>query len=392
MNFNDLKNDIRNTPTDYPVYIYVAVGAAAGPLSPTGVLAQENYHQYPPFLQELRNTVPDLRLFIVLIDPQQEDPPYVEHMNRPRLTQVYVFRQNVHTDVNENPCEGSINITDELRQLNQFAIDQRASLLYHDFTGRAVRLLAEYFDYELAPHLDYIVYGLSAREDHGCYFDLTQPASFFAFRLDLPAAVSAFRLDLPAAVSAFRLDLPAAVSPPRPLLKVFNYFKYIINHSWRNIEAEMATYPHDKQYLIREQKNQIMNDIIKRFRHFNIAMLRQLRKKQQAQQQEQAPGQAPGQAQAPEQAPAQNEDDEYHPEYLFMHLPKMQYDMYMDLWRDKHYDLLYDVIFLFCANQLQVVAQLREMDLNGDDILKFITMDADPYKWYKTIDEFLPKA
>jgi hypothetical protein len=123
-----------------------------------------------------------------------------------------------------------------------------------------------------------------------------------------------------------------------------------------------------------------MNDIIKRFRHFNIAMLRQLRKKQQAQQQEQAPEQT------------QNEDDEYHPEYLFMHLPKVQYDMYMDLWRDKHYDLLYDVIFLFCANQLQVVAQLGEMDLNGDDILKFITMDADPYKWSKTIDEFLPKA
>ena len=42
-----------------------------------GILEPQNYHQYPPFLQHLKNKIVDLNLFIVLIDPMQEQPPYM---------------------------------------------------------------------------------------------------------------------------------------------------------------------------------------------------------------------------------------------------------------------------------------------------------------------------
>jgi hypothetical protein len=202
-------------------------------------------------------------------------------------------------------------------------VEQRASLLYHDFTGRSVRLLAEYFDAELAPYLDQIVYGLSAREDHGCYFDLTQPKAFFAYRAE-----------------------PSLNG--RPLIKVFNYFKFIVNRAaWNNEEAQ---FPPSQQHLIHDQKNRLMQDITNRFRNFNIAMLRLIKMQS-------------------------NTGEEYRPEYLFTHLPKAQQEKYFELWNEHQYDLLYDIIFLFCANQLQIVAQLGEMDISGE-----------------AIDAFMPKA
>ncbi len=340
-----------NISKEYPVYIYVAVGTVAGQLSAAGILAPENYHQYPPFLQNMHNTVPNLRLFIVLFDPAQENPLYMTRDYRLRETQpdkyssaalqVYVFRQNVHTNINENEGDDSINITDSLRDLNRFALDHRVSLLYHDFSGRYICPLAEYFDEELAPHLDQVVYGLSAREDHGCYFDLTHSNAYFSYRLD---------------TSSPRM---------RPIIKVFNYYKFIVQSTYNKISDEIALFPLETQHLIREQKNQIIKIIIYRFRQFHIAMLRQLHK---------------------------DIEIEIQPDFLFMHLHKFQRQMYMSLWNENNHNLLREVIFNFCANQLQIVSDLTEMDISGEDMLRFITIDEDPYKWYNNIDAFLPKV
>ena len=58
------------------------------------------------------------------------------------------MRKSVYTDPYEAK-ENYINITDQLRHLNNFAINNNITTLYHDFSGRRNALLAEYFDKEL---------------------------------------------------------------------------------------------------------------------------------------------------------------------------------------------------------------------------------------------------
>ena len=77
MEFNRLKDEIQKVAPHEPVFIYIGVGTMAGLRNSDGTLAEENYHQYPPFVKELRNRIPCLNTFIVLIDPLQENPPYL---------------------------------------------------------------------------------------------------------------------------------------------------------------------------------------------------------------------------------------------------------------------------------------------------------------------------
>ena len=73
---NTIIEKISNIPLEDPVFIYTGVGAS-GSIDHNGILQLENYHQYPPFLQNLKNTIPNLHIFIILIDPYQENPPYM---------------------------------------------------------------------------------------------------------------------------------------------------------------------------------------------------------------------------------------------------------------------------------------------------------------------------
>ena len=58
MNFstiiNNIKNKINNIPINEPIYIYIGIGTYAGLINNnSGILEPQNYHQYPPFLQNL---------------------------------------------------------------------------------------------------------------------------------------------------------------------------------------------------------------------------------------------------------------------------------------------------------------------------------------------------
>ena len=91
MNFDNLKNEINEVPADCPVFIYIGVGAAAGVMQAQQheeheeqqheehqheeqaqqhqheALAPANYHQFPPFVQDLYNSIPNIHLFIVVV-------------------------------------------------------------------------------------------------------------------------------------------------------------------------------------------------------------------------------------------------------------------------------------------------------------------------------------
>jgi hypothetical protein len=352
INLNDLKNEIAEIPPEDPVFIYVGVGTAANTKEH---LPLEHYHQFPPFLQDLHNKIPNLHLFLILIDPLQENPPYVvsDYMLQGNNThyksefiQTFVYRQRVYTDPDLN--EADLNITPMLRDLNEFAKEKQISLLYHDFTGRQTALVAEYFDNENKEYLDQIIYGMSAREDHGCFFDLTEPSAYFPYKLVYP-------------------------ENSRPIVKMFNYYKYCVNRTYHESAIDLQTYPREMQDLAAVQKEQIIRTIHTQFKTTNLSALRQVRKLLLEDQQEQQAEQA--------QAHMAN--------YIFNDLPKFYREMFKDLFKEEEYDLLYEMVFNYSASELEKLAQLKELALTGEDLLTFITLDEDPYKWYNTMNEML---
>ena len=356
INLNDLKNEIINCPQTEPVFLYIGVGAAA---TNKEHLSLANYQQFPPFLQEMHNKVPNLHLFLLLIDPYHESPPYVatdynlqeysETHYKNDLIQVFVYRQSVYTDVDLDA--DSINITPMLSDLNQFSKERDISLLYHDFTGRSTALLAEHFDRENKDYLDQIIYGMSAREDHGCFFDLTQPTAYFPYKLDYQ-------------------------ENRRPLIKMFNYYYYILSKRYDESEEGLQTYPEDMRQLALVQKEQIIGILRTNFKNINLSVLRQVRKVQL--------DQAVDEVDAHNDiAQAANAD---YSKYLFRDLPKFYREMFIELYKEKDYDLLCELMFNYTASELNILAQLKCMDMSGEELLTFITLDEDPYKWFNDMN------
>jgi len=378
MNLNNLKNEIIMVNNSGPVFIYVGVGTAQGIINGEGILEPTNYHQFPPFVQDLKNRIENINIFIVLIDPRQENPLYLlrdypeleERENDPdhyigtnnedKAMQVFVLRQSVYTDIDDEPSYPAINISEMLRDLNKFTIEQRASLLYHDFTGRRTATLAEYFQHELLnEHLDQVVYSLSAREDHGCYFDLAKMTSYYPIRLEFP------EVDVVPNANA------VALVANRPIIKMFNYYKFFANNSFHLIQEERSKYSGEMQVLIDVQKEQILNDVLQTFKNSQIALLRQLQHIQTG----------------VIEPMKQYNSDQLAP--LPTSFPKALNHIYLELMEKNEYQLAKEILEEFCAHRLDIYSHLKQLDLSGEEMLKFITADEDPYRWLGNIKNFM---
>lgn len=362
MDFNRLKTEIKKVLPTEPIFIYIGVGTFAGLLNEDGTLAPENYHQFPPFVQDLYNRITKLNLFLVLIDPLQENPPYLtrdfpvvevqpnHYMSNDSHLHVLVYRNSVYTEPDDKQRynEQDVNITSALQELNRFAIDNRASLLYHDFTGRRTADLAEYFDYDYEPVMDQIVYAMSAREYHGCYFDLTKPDAYFATKV-------------------VNDDLSPHNERHRPIIKMFNYFKYILKERYYQAEEEKKTYPVATHSLIEEQKQHIINNIKTEFKNNFIAALRQVKKI------------------------LLNPNDDIDPNtYLYNSaFNKAHRNILVELLKNKGYELMNEILFNICATKLDIISRLKQLDVSGEEMLRCITADPDPYQWYKIINQFI---
>ena len=86
---------------------------------------------------------------------------------------------------------------------------------------------------------------------------------------------------------------------------------------------------------------------------------------------------------------AANDNNGYMNNYIYGHLPKMQQDIYKELSRENQYELLFELLFDYCARELDIYSQLKQLDLTGVEILEFITADQDPFKWYNNIKNFM---
>lgn len=352
LNLNDLKNEMQCVPTDSPIFLYIGVGAASNNgVNNNNPLPLEHYQQFPPFLQDLRNQIPNLHVFLLLLDPYQENPPRVALdynlsdkyqsgcQYQGNQLQAFVYRVSVYTEPDYNHLEHGLNITETLRDLNDFAKANRVSLLYHDFSGRDVALLAEYFDTENSNHLDQIIYGLSAREDHGCMFDLTQAHAYFPYRIDR-----------------------SPHNNQRPRIKMFNYYNHIVNQTYDMAEHELQLHSPEMRGMADIQKNQIVRRIQSRFKIANLSLLRQVRKCML------------------DQAHAAEADL-----YPLNQIPRFCREIFQELFQEKNYDLLFELLFNYSISELNIIVNLKKMEMTGEELLTFITMDEDPYKWYNTL-------
>ncbi len=342
---NTIFEQINNIPLHHPVFIYTGVGTAAGLINrETGILEAKNYHQYPPFLQNLKNTIVNLHLFIILIDPCQEEPPYLTNdlfLKKENIT-IFTLKENVYTEPYQ-VC--GLNITEHLRALNRFAIKHNITTLYHDFSGRRVGLLAEYFDKEINEHLDHVVYGMSAREDHGCIFDLTDISSYFPFRL-CPSDNNQNK---------------------RAMLKLFNIFKYLVQDTIKEkLSNDMILYPPYMQEMIHLQKTQIIKTIKHDLKNHMLSVLRIVTRL----------------------ISGASTPDEFPHTYFFNFLPIVKYDRCNTLFNEHKYTDLFNYLMDIFGKEIDIISRLNQMDLNGWEILNFIINGSNSYDWYKNIDQF----
>lgn len=368
---NSIINEIEIIPLENPVFIYTCVGGAAGLIDVNGILQPENYHQYPPFLQNLKNTIANLHMFIILIDPHQESPPYMVndknlldikkifenkneidnnsdvkyYTNNDNTLTVYTMHKDVYTDPYESK-NGYINITEQLRKLNLFAIENNITTLYHDFTGRKNSLLAEYFDSTLYDHLDHIIYSLSAREDHGCIFDLSQISSYFPFRIDSQSFINRNK---------------------RVIIRLFNIFRFTtMDTITEKIEIETMNYPPYMRIMIEKQKEQVITTIKDEIRNdifSNLRIILRLVKEEE-------------------------KYEEIKHVYFFNNLPEYEKNKALSLYHEKKFNNLIDFLINYYGKKIDLVVKIKELDISGREILQFIINGTNPYDWYKSLENF----
>ena len=382
--YEDIKRQVCHIKNS-PVVIYTGIGTAAGMIRNDGVLEPQHYHQYPPFIQDLKNMYANLNLFIVLIDSHQENPPYMvkdkglssaadtsaagtsaagtsaagtsaagtsaaQNLNKSisiyidnpintSLT-VYVLPENVGTEPYETRS-WMIDITAELRDLNTFAVENaNITTMYHDFTGRRNDLLAEYFDKEINPdHLDHIIYGFSMREDHGCYFDLTALEAYMPSRFD---------------------DINCRVS-------FFNIYKYIALNRINDIYNDsIFLYAPHMHKMINVQKEKVLTLIKQDLKNNVFSTMRILLKL--------------------------NSGEEKREDHTYLYISGWLSHSNKIYIEQKLHEGAYKDIFNYLLNYLgtkmDTVVKLKQMDITGQELIRFIITNEHMYEWFNNLNYF----
>lgn len=354
----NISSEIEMIPEVVPVLIYVGVGTFAGLMENTNngrILAESNYHQYPPFIKSLKRDIPDLHLYIILIDPLQENPPYM--VTDPNLNEnfseveefkfksgdkritTYVLKKNVTFDTYINPREKPsgnddmykvYNISKDMEFLNRMCIENTYSLLYHDYSGRQVKYVAQQYDSSLQMYMDRIIYGFNSREDTGCYFDMCKPSAYLPYRIKF--------------------------NRHRKSLKFFNIYKYITCKKYEKIDLAIDTY--DERFIetILNQRHKILDCILFDFTNYHLATLRSLYKKMKG------------------------EDITIH-EGNFYNLPKDIKIQIIEMLSTEQYRKMFQLLLEHYGKEMETVARLKQLGISGQELLESIISNPNPYLW-----------
>jgi hypothetical protein len=358
----DIQRDILDIPENAPVLIYIGVGTFAGLMTTDNnnqrILEDSNYHQYPSFIRNMKREIHNLHLYIILIDPIQENPPYMitdrrlqeefyQTENEDKFKSIdnrittYVLRKNVIMDVyNYNPenyrnDDNFINITKDLEYLNRICIENVYSLLYNDYSGRQVKYLAEYFDEKLSMYLDRIIYGFNSREDTGCYFDLNK--STIAYRLKN--------------------------NRQRTSIKFYNIFKYLETKKYYKIDS-INNYDDRFLNIILSQKQQIIDNICTDLNNFGLATMRVIHKK------------------------INGDDDLIIHDYYFNYIKGKEKEQILELLKYQDYIRVYSILVDYFSKYFKIICCLKNYDLSGKELLQIITSNPNPYLWVSEMKRY----
>ena len=350
-----------------PIIIYIVVGGA-----------NNHVQQFPPVLQMIRALEPSTKFILIYFDPHHEHPPtaikevfgeYNEVTEQKTDTAIQytltlprkdasvfmsLYKRNVHVHSGDTSRD-SINITELLRTINTISIENNASMIYHEFTGRAINAVSEIFDEELKNHLDQIVYGISARQDHGCFFDLTKDDAFFAVK---------------------KVNSINSMNN-RPVFKMFNYYKHINNNTLGGLEYDndIKEYPLNMHKYIEAQSEQLVAMYMTKFKNSDMYVMRQVHKRLHNNDNK-------------DNNDNNDTKDTKKVELYTPHVCGKLTEIYKELWDKKNYEILYELVIEQGENTLNKIVFLGNFDVSGEEILKFITMDNDQTKWYSKYAEF----
>jgi hypothetical protein len=360
----NINEDIKTIPSTAPVLIYMGVGTYAGLIDNNNInngriLQESNYHQYPPFIKSLKNDIPDLHLYIILIDPLQENPPFMitdrkinekfrnddgddKFKSRDERITVYVLRKYVTTEVymhNREVPDNTLNITHDLENLNRMCIENNYSFIYHDYCGRQIQPISEYFDSQLNKHLDRIIYGFNSREDTGCYFDMTNINSFMPYRIKFNRS--------------------------RKTIKFFNIFKYIVTGKMYKID--MAPDHYDLKYIemIIQQKLRIIKNITDNLKNYGLATLRAIYKKLD-----------------------NDKELEIHP-YHFHSISKDSKKILLDLLTNQDFYQIFEVLKVYYSKDIDIICKLKNFTISGRELLNMIMEEKNPYLWINGLQNYV---
>jgi hypothetical protein len=357
----DIKTHVDDIPPNEPFLIYIGVGTYAGLMTTredgTCFLEPKNYHQYPPFLKELKRYTPHLHLHIVLIDPMQENPPYMiqdrlytgEEFFEEKENSYISYDGQIHVNVLrksvtiEDTYKYSVgyctDISEDLHHLNSYCIENNLSLLYHDFTGRNMKIIAEYFDKNLGTDIDTIVYGFGARADFGCYFDLTHPVAFYPYSMEK---------------KKYRYQL------------IFlNFYKFINSGKFDKIDEYLNT---DKltqlnQTIIKNHldefkkyfRDNLVNNIL-----YSLRIVYQYEKKEILDLNE----------------------------TFFSKFDKHFSKKIVEMFHNKQISELFETLIEYYSKEINIYARLMKFDVDGYEMLKIITSNPISYKWCDELKHF----
>jgi hypothetical protein len=361
--YNEIKLDISNLRTDRPVIVYTGVGTFAGRIDKVnGILERNHYHQFPPFLQDIYKSDDKVNIYLVLIDPYQEDPPYVTQdetffptsvgsgaIHLERLT-VHTLRKFVHTAAEEKlpHQEEGEDITAALTDFNDYAIQHDITFFYHDFTGKPNAFLADHFDDSIVNHHDHIIYGLCCRHDGGCYIDLNSDAAYMPYRIHQREHRACFSF-----LNYFQFLLTAPdnhyqLTKCRPIDII-----HVLDHDYNNIRLVLSHY----NFLLENIQHKMINDILTHFR----VVFRVLT--------------------------GVENDKDVDPLRLLYNLPP---PLVKKTKSTNDYGELFNEMKTYYGDrELTWLAKLKGMDMNGPELLEFMLQGDKPYEWYKTIKEML---
>lgn len=350
-------DEIDKIDNNDPIMIYIGVGTYAGLMTHRDdgnhYLDPTNYHQYPPFIKELKKKNPTLHLHIVLIDPIQENPPYMtkdnnytenkfyeespdKYVSYDQYIHIYVLRKSVKIgDIYYNSNNSCINIEEDLNSFNDYCIKNNISLLYHDYTGRSMKVTAEYFDEKIGDNIDKIVYGLGIRADYGCYFDLTTPISHYPYSIHRGVK--------------------------RNQLVFINLYKFINNREFYKIIQSMNNNSLNKEdkFIINEHFEEYTQLVKKYFKNNILNSLRMIYQIDQ------------------------NIDNlkNFNENFFLNFKPNLSQE-FLILYKTKKFKELFEELIKYYSIELDAYIQIKKFDISGYEMLKIITLDSDPYKWY----------